>query len=122
MPHHPARCRAGVRRGDRNGLECATSPQPAPLLQTVIDELECQDREIGRLLVEQIPCVGVELVTNAVDEALRADEPNGHWPPEAEPKQVIEAREMIHVRVGYENIRDAQDLARGKRVNVAEIE
>ena len=57
-----------------------------------------------------------------VDEAGRTNEVKGGGPVQADPQQAIEARKMIHVGVGHENMGEAQELARGQRRQLAEIE
>ena len=61
-------------------------------------------------------------MADAIDEAIGADQLNRHRPAEAKPKQAIEPGEMVHMGMRDENMADAKDLARSKRMEVAEIE
>ncbi|HET9245103.1 MAG TPA: hypothetical protein VFO15_04800, partial [Xanthobacteraceae bacterium] len=72
--------------------------------------------------IEEIPIIGSQFVLHLIEKSGRADEVKGGGSVEAQPQQAIETREMIHVGVRNERMRDAQELARGQRRHVAEVE
>ena len=57
-----------------------------------------------------------------VDDALRAIDAERLLAPEQAAQQLIETGEMIHVEMRDEDVADAQQLARGKAREIAEIE
>jgi hypothetical protein len=57
-----------------------------------------------------------------IEETRRTREVKRSEAVEAQPQQPIEAGKMIHMRVGNESMRDAQEFACGQRRHVAEIE
>ena len=69
--------------------------------------------EVAGVVLDQVPGVAMQLVVDLADEIRWAIQPTPVSRPKAYAQQVIEAREMIHVRVRNEDISDAQQLAGG---------
>ncbi len=86
-------------------------------------ELDCTERavpiqfghyqnEIGAVIRDQIPCVGGQLVSDRIDQSLRAVKPQSPLAPQQHPQQAIKAAEMVHVHMRYEDVAEPQKLAR----------
>lgn len=80
------------------------------------------EREIGGVVLDQIPGVCAQLVLHLVEESEWPEQPHAPLAAQADAKQPIEADEMIHVGMGNENIAHTQNLARGKGFQIAQIE
>ena len=59
---------------------------------------------------------------DAVEKAGRAEEVKALVPPEEDPQQGVEAGEVVHVGVRDEGVAHLQELARGERREVPEVE
>ena len=78
--------------------------------------------EVGCVVMHQIPGIGTQLVFHLVEKAGRAEQLQFPVAPEQYAQQPVETDEMVHVRVGHKHIADAQQLARGKHLDIAQIE
>ena len=78
--------------------------------------------EIGRKAVDQVPGIAAELVFDTLDDPRRADDPHRPVAPEQHPQHLIEADEMVDMGMRHENVRDAQDFARGHPMQITKIE
>ena len=78
--------------------------------------------EIGRVAVDQVPGIAEELVMDVAGKALRADHDDLLLAADRHAQQRVEADEMVDMEVGDEDVADPQQVARGERAQVAEIE
>jgi hypothetical protein len=84
-------------------------------------ELVRGDYEIGLVILHEIPGIGAKLVLELCDEALRAVQANARIASKTHSQQMVEAREVIHVSVGNENIAYPQQLSGRQTRNIADI-
>jgi hypothetical protein len=87
----------------------------AHAVEPVAVELRGRDDEIGRMFVEKIQCICLQLVVDPVAERGRTDEMKRHRPMQTDAQEPIEAGKMIHVGVRHESMAHAQKLARRQR-------
>src|SRR5689334_12425568 len=80
------------------------------------------DDEVRRIVLHEVPRVPGELVTHAIDEVLRTMESHTGIAAEAHAQQMIEAGEVIHMRVTDEHIADPQQHAGRQARDVTDIE
>src|SRR5262249_43976027 len=100
----------------------ASRAEPADTANAACREFGRRQCEIERIFIEEIPVIGSQFVLHLIEKAGRTDEMKGGGSVEAQPQQAIETREMMHVGVRNERMRDAQELACGQRRHVAEVE
>ncbi len=66
------------------------------------------DDEIRCVVVNEVPGVGVQLVPDLGDESRRPVKTHACIAAEADAQQMIEAGEVIHVRVAHEHVAHSQ--------------
>src|SRR5262249_58322115 len=110
-------CNGGLTRAER-----LARAEPADTANAACREFGRRQCEVERIFIEEIPVIGSQFVLHLIEKSGRADEVKGGGSVEAQPQQAIETRKMIHVGVRNESMRDAQELARGQRRHVAEVE
>ena len=69
--------------------------------------------QVDRIPVHDVPGVGAQLVLDLIDEARAAQQGNPLLASEDDAQQLVEPGKVIHVGVGDEDVRDAQQLAWG---------
>src|SRR5436309_2868977 len=84
-------------------------------------ELARVDGEVG-IVLHQVPGIRGELVLDLRHEALRPEEVHRRLASEPDAQPPVEAHEVIHVAVAHENMRQPQELARGERREIAQVE
>lgn len=107
------------------GQRLALETVPSPKLRTLhasLAQLMHQNREVGGVTFNQIPRVRVQLVLDLIDEVARPVQAYANVATEADAQQMIEAGEVIHVRMRYEHVADAQQLARRHVGDIADVE
>jgi len=87
-----------------------------------IRQLMRDEREIARVIGDQVPGVRGELVRHAFDEPRRPVETYRGRAPKADAHQAVETAEVVHVGVRHEDVGHAQDLPRRQRCEIAKVE
>jgi len=78
--------------------------------------------EIRQITIDQIPMIGLKLVIDIFDEALRAIQVKALVPTDQEPQKTIEAEKVIDMSMRYEDVLHALDVPRRQRRDIAEVE
>lgn len=81
-----------------------------------------QNREVGDLVLDQIPGVRMQLVLDLVNEVPRSVHAYAGVTAKANAQQAIKAGEVIHMRMRDEHVADAQQLARRQSGDIADVE
>ena len=71
---------------------------------------------------DQVPGIGLELMLDGVDHPYGAIDIHGLFAAKKATQEIVEPGKMVHVPVRHENVADAQQLARGQRAEVAEVQ
>jgi hypothetical protein len=116
------RVEAGTRRRIVGALEAPRALEACVRARPVGLEGVRDDGHRRLVALHHVPRVGGQLVPDAVGEAGAAPQLQARHAAEAEREQVIEAREVIHVRMGDERMRHAQQHPRRQAVDLAEVE
>ena len=74
-------------------------------------ELSGDNNEINRLFIQKIKRVGSKFMFDSVGEPGWADQPQRRCPMQTNPEQPVEASKMVHVRMRYKSMCNAQKLA-----------
>ena len=83
----------------------------------------CHDEsQITRLAINEIPEIGLELVVDVIDEAVRAIKMDLFVPTDEHPQQTIKSIKMIDMRVRNEHVLKASYLSWRQRGDVAKVE
>src|ERR1700730_16381297 len=90
-------------------------------LQTGIN-LRDNEHHVASVPVDQVPAIGLQLVADVVDKSFRAVQVDRFVAANEKPQQPIEADKMIDVRVGDEDMLEAQNFARTQGVDIAEVD
>ena len=80
------------------------------------------DGQAERVALDQVPGVAGQLAAHVVDDARRAEEVDVQLAGEEDAQQVVEADEVVHVRVRHEHVRDLEQRRRRLAVDAAEVE
>lgn len=81
-----------------------------------------KEGQVVRPLIEKIPCVGAQLGLHGIGQSRRPDNVHLLVAIEGQSEQAVEPAEMIHVHMRHENVRDAEDLTRRKRLQITQVE
>lgn len=103
-------------------LEATAAAEPGAMQASSRIQLVCHDDEIGCVVLHQVPCIRGELVLELPDELLRPVHSHTGIPPQTDTQQMIEAGEVIHVRVRNEHVADPEELTRREPRDIADIE
>lgn len=78
--------------------------------------------EIIGIVFHEVPRIGPELVLQAIQEPRGAVQAKGPFPPQADPEQVVETDEVVHVGMGDEDVADLQDVPGDEIPEVTQVE
>ena len=114
-------------RGEGGGVQGLPPESPAAAElgrsgPSVRVDLGRPHHEVALVVGHQVPGVGGELVLDLVDEPGWPEEVEDLVPSQEEPQQGVEPGEVVHVGVGDEGVAHLQDLPRGERGEVPEVE
>jgi hypothetical protein len=80
------------------------------------------DDERGLITVYEVPRVRRELMPHLLNEIRWAVQPHSGISAQANPQEMVETCEVIHVRMRNEDIAQPQELARGQSRDIANVE
>ena len=78
--------------------------------------------EVAGVAAHEIPAIGRELVRDLRDDSLRSVELDRLLAADEDAQHMIEADEMVDVRVRHEHLLEPVDLARRQCCDIAQIE
>ena len=80
------------------------------------------DGQRERVALDQVPGVAGQLAAHVGDDPRRAEQVDVQLAGEKDAQQVVEADEVVHVRVRHEHVRDLEQRRRRLAVDAAEVE
>ena len=85
-------------------------------------DLRHLEHKVAFIAFNKVPAVRPELVLDRFDKARGSIDTDGLLSPEKQPQQLVETGEVVHMPVRDKDAADAQELARSKPAEIANVE